>query len=187
MEILAVEIRRYGGDDLAVLVPRVIGQTAEAQARKRVVREKRQWDRESFLTALGRDQGEEMAAAADRIFRWAIESGLRLAYGEGATTGTAYPMIDLTGSDSANTLALSTWGRIEFGFRNILRYEPYVSEEKRHELRQQLNAIPGFDIPDDGIDRYPSVPLRPLLESNNMEEFLAIWDQYVSSVRESNP
>ena len=38
MEILAVEIRRYEGEGLAALVPRVIGQTVEAQARKRVTR-----------------------------------------------------------------------------------------------------------------------------------------------------
>ena len=90
MEILAVEIRRYEGEGLAALVPRVIGQTAEAQARKRATREQRIWDRDTLLRAFEEGPGERTASAADRIMGWATDVGLRLAYGRGAVSQGPY-------------------------------------------------------------------------------------------------
>ena len=52
-QVLAVEIKQFVGEGLKTLVPRVIGQTAEAERRKQVTsREERQWDEISFLDAL---------------------------------------------------------------------------------------------------------------------------------------
>jgi hypothetical protein len=43
-EVLGVEIRQYVGLDVKTFVPRVIGQTAEAQQKKSVTREGHEWD-----------------------------------------------------------------------------------------------------------------------------------------------
>lgn len=187
MEILAVEVRRYEGQGLAVLVPRVIGLTTEAQARKRVAREKRSWDWESLLRAFERNQSDEMAAAAEQIMQWATAAGLRLAYGEGAVNGTVYPMLDLPDGTPVYTFSLWTNGRIEVPFNRVAQHEPYSTEDKRHELRELLNAIPGFDIPADGIDRYPTIPFANLLDGDSMETFLGIWADYLEQVTAANP
>ena len=48
-EVIAIEVKQYvGPDGLRTLVPRVIGETAAAEARKGS-REKRQWDEATFL------------------------------------------------------------------------------------------------------------------------------------------
>lgn len=52
-EVLAVEIRQYVGENLKTLVPRVMGQTEEAQKRKAgAVRVTKQWDETKFLADL---------------------------------------------------------------------------------------------------------------------------------------
>lgn len=57
VEILAVELRQYVGDGLKTLVPRVIGQTSEAQVKKGGIRSPgRQWDETSFLAQVERDK-----------------------------------------------------------------------------------------------------------------------------------
>src|SRR6202043_3493613 len=47
-EVLAVEVKQFANDTIQTLVPRVIGQTAEAQIKKTVASAQRQWDESSF-------------------------------------------------------------------------------------------------------------------------------------------
>ena len=49
-EVLALEIKQYVGEGLQTLVPRVIGQTAEAEKKKSVGRGAgKRWDEASFF------------------------------------------------------------------------------------------------------------------------------------------
>ena len=54
---LAVELTQYVGVNLRSLVPRVIGQTAEAETRKRSGRDRRKWDEALFFEELQRRKG----------------------------------------------------------------------------------------------------------------------------------
>jgi len=56
-EVIAIEVKQYvGPEGLRTLVPRVIGQTAAADARKGSP-EKRQWEEASFLEELNAKRG----------------------------------------------------------------------------------------------------------------------------------
>src|SRR5690606_20140233 len=58
-EVLAVEVRQYVGKAPRTLVPRLIGQTAQAQQRKGTSSvERRQWDETSFFAELARRGGQ---------------------------------------------------------------------------------------------------------------------------------
>jgi hypothetical protein len=53
VEVLAVEVKQYVGQGLSTLVPRVLGQTAQAQAKKaRSAPQGKLWNEASFLEAL---------------------------------------------------------------------------------------------------------------------------------------
>jgi len=63
-EVIAIEVKQcVGPEGLRTLVPRVIGQTAAAEARKGS-REKRQWDEASFLEELKAQRGAAEARIA---------------------------------------------------------------------------------------------------------------------------
>ena len=67
-EVLAVEIKQYVGQGLTTLVPRVVGQTAEAQQKKTVTStNSRQWDEESFFQELAARRGTTDAGIARAI------------------------------------------------------------------------------------------------------------------------
>ena len=66
-EVLAIEVKQYVGEGLRTLVPRVIGQTAEAQQRKGRARGSRQWNEESFMRTLAEERGEEDQAVASKV------------------------------------------------------------------------------------------------------------------------
>jgi hypothetical protein len=64
-EVLAIEVRQYVGEGLRTLVPKVLGQTAEAKQRKgQSTRERRQWDEDSFMRTLADERGSAEAAVA---------------------------------------------------------------------------------------------------------------------------
>src|SRR3712207_9290538 len=71
-EVLAVEIKQYVGQGLKTLVPRVIGQTAEAQQRKTVATGlRRKWDEQQFMDELATRRGTADVEAARPILEWA--------------------------------------------------------------------------------------------------------------------
>jgi hypothetical protein len=111
-EVLAVEIRQYVGQDLKTLVPRVIGQTAEAQQKKFVARKGRQWDELSFLQELESRCSAEDAEVARKILQWAKSNSLRIDWGKGAKDGSFFPMLDYAGS-TYWLISVWTYGRIE--------------------------------------------------------------------------
>ncbi len=83
-EVLAVEIKQYVGKGLKTLVPRVIGQTAEAQKKKTVATSPRlKWNEQQFMEALHTRRGEAEVAVAKIILNCVTERGTRIWWGEG--------------------------------------------------------------------------------------------------------
>ena len=76
-EVLALEVKQYADhspETLRLLVPRVLGQTAEARLKKSsATRERRRWDETSFFPEFASRRGEEEAAVARKIYTWAQE------------------------------------------------------------------------------------------------------------------
>jgi hypothetical protein len=73
-EVIAIEVKQYlGVDGTKTLVPRVIGQTAEVEARKgiRASGPRRQWDEESLFAELLQKRGSEETRAARDVYDWA--------------------------------------------------------------------------------------------------------------------
>jgi hypothetical protein len=186
-EVLAIEVKQYVGEGLRTLVPKVLGQTAEAEQRKRHGgREQRQWDEESFVHALARERGDDERAAALKVIAWTRERGLRSDYGKGRFYGSFFPVVD-HGGDWYAPVALWTNGRVEMQFGLLSRRPAFDSEAKREEFAQRLNAIEGVEIPLDGITRSPSFALAILARDAALIPFLGVLDWFVSEVRSIEP
>lgn len=70
-EVLALELRQYEGESgLKSLVPRLYGQTEEAQQRKAPTSEKRQSDEDSFYEEIRKGLGPELVDVARQIANW---------------------------------------------------------------------------------------------------------------------
>ena len=87
-EVLAVEIRQYISEGLKTLVPRVMGQTAEAQQRRSGrTRAEKQWDEKPFFDELLNRKGEQDAQVTRRILNWAIDKNLQIWWGKETDRG----------------------------------------------------------------------------------------------------
>lgn len=182
-EVLAIEIKQYAGQNLRTLVPTVIGLTAEAKQIKSGPRSRRKWDFNSFFELLTSNHGHEIASIANRIFEWADQRGLRVWWGEGAITGSFFPMFDFDGM-THYLFGVWTGGGIEIQFQHM--QEPFDTEDMRRELLARLNAIQGMRIPDDGIIRRPSFQLRLLDTNTKLQQFFDVWEWYMQEIQRSS-
>jgi hypothetical protein len=155
-EVLAIEVKQYVGGGRQTLVPRLIGET-EAARRVKGTGEGRLWDKTAILEEIANKRGPAEAATAERIFRWAEKRGdLRMWFGSGTRWGSFQAGLD-NNTGYLFPFALYTNGRIEVQFMWMLRRPPFDSLEARKALQAKLNAIPGIDIPDQGLERKPPI------------------------------
>jgi hypothetical protein len=176
-EVIAIEVKQYvGPDGLRTLVPRAIGQTVAAETRKRP-REKRQWDKASFLAELEAKRGPADAQVGRELIEWARVYLPRFSWGTGMVEGFFIPVLDHAGRDYW-PLGVWTNGRVEIQFRSLMLRPPFDDVGLRREFVRRLNEIPGVSIPEDAITHRPRFPLSVLAaDPEALEAFKAalVW------------
>jgi hypothetical protein len=147
-------------------VPRVIGQTAEVEARKgrRTSGETRKWDEQSLFDDLLEKRGAEEAQAARELYQWTRARGWRPTFGRGTQDGSWIPVVTAGGREHY-PIALYSYGRIEVQFQHLKARAPFDEEQTRLELLREVNEVPGVSFDADVITRRPSIPVS-LLASN---------------------
>jgi hypothetical protein len=183
-EVLAVEINQFVGEGLKTLVPRVMGQTAEAEQAKKGPRPLRQWNEPMFFDELSSRVAPEEVRAARELFAWAARSATRVFWGRGERDASFAPVLTHNGF-KYQPFAVYTYGRLEVHFQYLADRPPFDSELKRRELLDRLNAIPGVSIPADVITRRPSIPLSVLADPAALEPFLRTFDWVLDEIRAS--
>lgn len=182
-EVLAVEIRQFVGEGRRTLVPRVLGQTAQAQQKKGTSADSgRQWDEPSFFAEMAALHGEGPTRTARQLLDWGTSRGLRIWWGKGAKSGSFFPMLRVNSVDHW-TFAVWTYGTVEIQFQWMKDRGPFAPEDARRELRRRLIEIPGVQIPEYALDRRPSVKLSVLTGGDSLQRFLTVFDWYVDRIR----
>ncbi|MDP9378706.1 MAG: hypothetical protein M3Q29_00895, partial [Chloroflexota bacterium] len=181
-EVLAVEIKQYVGGTLRTLVPRVIGQTVEAQQKKSsTTRGGRQWDEASFFEEL-KAQAPAAVEPARAIYEWAINRTSRIKWGKGRQYGSFYPTLEHQGAE-VTPISLQTYGSSSVWFGELKNQPPFTDEHKRLELLRRLNDISGVTVPRSAIEKYPSIPLTTLNNEDSHTQFLGVLDWIVQEIR----
>lgn len=182
VEVLAVEVHQYVGSGLKTLVPRVIGQTEEAKAKKSSGGTPRQWDETTFFEDLEKRRGPSETAVARRILEWAQGNMPNIWWGRGRRDGSFFPGLDHNGRWH-QVIGVWTYGSVEVQFQYMQSKPPFDQDSKRLELLRRLNEIPGIDLPDDAIARRPSIPLSILAKPQVLEKFLETLDWFTEEVK----
>jgi hypothetical protein len=163
-EVLAIEVKQFVGQRAKGLVPRVIGQTAEAQQRKSPGARSTTTE-EEFFERLGRRSPKD-AEVARQILDWARDKS-RVEW----KSSSFVPVFEYGSAFTHNPITVRSSGRIEIKFKRM-RNRNGLSEEKRLQLLRRLNEIPGIDLTPDSIDRFPRIELSSLATDGMREQFL---------------
>jgi len=180
-EVLGLEIKQYGNESIKTMVPRVIGQTASAQIKKGS-NEYNQWTEKTFFDELERRNGKEIADVARRIIKHLENYVTRFWYGKGKISGSIVPALDLI-ENSHFPFAIWTYGKIEIYFQWYKERPPFDNIDVRKKILGMLNEIRGVNIPENKIDKRPSIDLKLLLEKTEYDKFLRIYDWFFHEIK----
>ena len=163
-EVLAVEVKQYVGVDFRGLVPRLIGQTAEAVQRKsasnKLLRSSEPWSDEEFFASL-RDISPNAVSSARDVADWlAKRDDVEHRGGQGERIATLnFYYLGFTGGAPFLSLRAEGHGKVSFTVHDIwsgLSDSPTLAVE----WVRQLNEIPGVDVKP--TEKYPTRDLSVL-------------------------
>jgi hypothetical protein len=127
------------------------------------------WDEDSFFPELERSKSSECAGAARALYDWAKGTFPNIDWGSG-TRGSFQPYVPVP-EGYGTPFIVWTSGSVEVTFQH-LKNKPYFREiENRRELLRRLNAILDIPLPEDGIERRPSIPIQALVDPSRRHAF----------------
>jgi hypothetical protein len=186
-EVLAIEIKQYMGEGFKALVPRLVGQTIEAQDKKQSTTQSyRQWDESSFMQVLAERQGSDAVSVAKRILSWSQEHDCHLWWGKGKQDGSFVVHYHYAQDPELTQylFAVYTYGNVEVHFQYMKDKPPFDTDEKREELQAKLNQITGINIPLERIALRPSFPLSVLIDKGNLADFFKAFEWVIEEAKE---
>jgi hypothetical protein len=177
VEVLAVEVKQFNGENLKTLVPRVIGQTSQAEQIKNSG-QKRQWDEQSFMDELKKKVSLEDISVVIKLLGWVQDKKFRIWWGWGSQSGSFYPLIDLAPQYN-QIFSVWTSGRIRIEFQWMSNA---IEREKLLTFLHMLNAIPGVQISEDALKGKPSFSISVIRNEENYSKFIKAVESFVQIV-----
>jgi hypothetical protein len=179
-DIIGIEVKQYAGKNLKTLVPRVVTKTSvKDDSISSVI-----WNEDLFFSTLESKNGKNIASIAKSIFTWTQSKpvSLRIWWGKGKQDGSFYPLLDYKG-EPYWLFSLWTYGRVAFQFGMMSNKPPFDDDKKRLELLNRLNAIPQLNIPEDSINRYPSILISALNNPDKLKQFTDTFSWYIEEIK----
>ena len=182
-EVLGVEIKQFAGKGLTTLVPRVMGQTAEAERAKSSGSERgHPWDEASFMRELESESGEDVAAIARKIVGWAKTRELKLWFYRRSRGGSFIPSFEHK-ETWHQLFSMRTDGAIEIYFYWYKNKKPFNSGGKRSELLLKFNRIAGVSLPPEAINLKPKLRMNLLSHDEALTQFFEAFDWYIKEAQ----
>lgn len=167
-EVLAVEIKQFVGGEQTGLVPRVIGQTAEAITNKSTSSAHPPINEELFFEALAENCSPEEIEVVREVLNWAKKNFSDIVWG---ADSFAPVLVYDESNQSYKPISVKTNGRVRIKFGEMKNRLPFDTDEKRCEFLRRLNEIPGVNLPPDSINKFPAIFFSTLVNSSALEQF----------------
>ncbi|MEL7038551.1 MAG: hypothetical protein AAFO04_23490 [Cyanobacteria bacterium J06592_8] len=188
IEVWALEIKQYVSQDgLKTLVPRIIGQTAEAQQKKSsATGERRRWDEKSFFSEFQTRRGTDEAEMARKIHAWIHQqSETDIEWGTGDIYGGFAAILSSKGRKPLQLFSVDISGRLEISSLNYSTQPPFDREEQWLELRSQFSSV-GLSLPFNKTEfRSPAIRLSTVQDEVAFKNILETFEWVIQEINNS--
>lgn len=176
-----MRLSRYVGENgLKTLVPRLLGQTAEAQQRRSrgSAKPTRSWDETGWYEHFKAMQGPELTDIVRKLSRWSEDNFYQVRSSQRidsrATLWTRLKIAEL----SCRMFGIRADGKVELQFSDLKGRLPFDSTELRKDLRRRFNEIPGVHIPgrDSSLQGRPTFDVAVLKNQEAFDRFCQVFD-----------
>jgi hypothetical protein len=156
----------------------VIVQTIRAKAVKSTSSEQPPINEEKFFEALAENCSPDESETARRILNWSKQNFSRINWKK-----TSFVPVLEHDSGVFNPIHVQTNGTLQIRFG----YMPF-DERKRLQLLRRLNEIPGVNLPQDSMNRYPFIKLSALANDDaTLQKFLQAIAWTIEEVKAAQP
>ncbi|MBQ8599108.1 MAG: hypothetical protein IJ411_03220 [Oscillospiraceae bacterium] len=182
-EVLGIEIKQYvSGQNQRTLVPKIIGQTANAEQVKQSS-PSFSWNEELFLERVTKISGKPTADICQKILRSFEEIGCQIYWGKGQYQAGFTPLYE--GKVTHYLCAVYSYEKstkIELSFQHFKA--PFNTEEKQLELMQRFSDALGFQLPKSKIFKRPSFNCDVLADDKKFSNFIAVYKDMLKETLE---
>lgn len=185
-EMLAIELKQFIGEGVRAFVPDVIVKREAASGSSGSAAISRtdapRWTEARFFAALAERAGPEAVAVARALQEWGAKNMTEFWWGKGRRDGSFAPVLIWNEVDYY-PFFVWTSGVADIQFQWLQYRPPFDSTEKRKELLDRLNMIPGVMLPEDSLTRRPSFPLTALLPAESLAKFIGVMDWVIAEIK----
>jgi hypothetical protein len=182
-EVLAIEVKQFADGLTQALVPKVIGQTSDAMARKQVL-PGRQWDEASFFEAL-QEAHASTVDVARKLLAWFVEQSIDDTWwGRGSTYGSFVPEV-IVGGRKNQLCAVWTYGRLELYLQWMIQKPPFTDPTEYEQLRQHAEKLLMKQVTDDMMQRRPAVPLTEFVSDTSFARLTDFFGWLIRRLRQT--
>jgi hypothetical protein len=180
-EVLALEVRQFLGDDNSQMIaPRYVGGSVQADMRKIILKDQREWTEDTFMEKIKKDRPEVESIFAKKIFEWVKKRNIEPVWGIGPSNGSCFFKI-FGESKGSKWLGLWTDGNVEVRFNYLREYPPFNEDNKIREYIQKINTLTGVSISDEKMNGY--INFRPSMSSDTLTRFIDLLDWTIQEVK----
>lgn len=179
-EVLALEVRRYTGEDLSTHIPRVIGLSASAGLSKaKGASPRRKWTEEIFVAELGR-LPTRTSTAIQKVLSFSKNPGWDRRFGTGTVDGS----LNLLRPSIATQALITVWTTGKMTLQLGSFQGSGSTKDKCEKLRQGVarfgQANFGLEVPSDLSHYFPTV--KEDIWVSRVDEFLGAIQELVVSI-----
>lgn len=184
VDVLAIEVKQFTGEKLKTLVPRVIGQTVQAE-NKKSPSTPRVWNKETILNEFAIKAGIPERDTVNEIFSWVEKERIPIKFGKGAKEGNFILCIARKDGQLINIFSINTSSHIYIQFDYLKQESPYIDENKRMELAKMINEKLGATISQNQVGGWPTIRISNLNSKERLENFHRIFLQIKTELSNS--
>lgn len=181
-EVLAVEIKQYVNGNQKTLVPKVIGQSVKAQARKtsgRVAR--RTISEQDYLQEFRNSNApKQRTDFHEELVKWVKKHSGQLEFKQGERDTSFLPRIEV-GGRAYFPISCKHSGRLELQMRSLSKYGSLSIPAVRRTLQSRLEMIPGFQLRG-GMQGLPYINVDDLKTDDDRKTVIGVLDWLVEQL-----
>lgn len=186
VEVLAVEVKQFTGENLQTLVPRVIGQTSQAEIRKNVPSAKT-WDAESFLDKIESDIGKPERKNVENLMKWFDENQIQFRFGKGEKHANCMMYVMSGDGMEISPFSINSDSLIYIRFDRLKNFRPFDNPERRRNLIREIQEKIGPVRYVDKIDFWPTFKISLLNPEDKLNEFKTIVLKVIAELQAGMP
>lgn len=143
----------------------------------------KKWDEESFFKNLEEKRGLEEANIVRKIFEWARNNDLLSdPWGRGEISGSFTPKFVFK-NNKTSLFTIYSSGDMQIPFGHIKRTPPFDTDKSRVDLIQRINQTLNLSIPNNSVNKYPSIPIFHFKNNDLLNKFIEIFDGVIEKIK----